>query len=554
MTTKIIYKTIMFLVLVYSMQPLAAQTCIKGDCKNGFGVIRNGSGSAFSYHIGNFNKKGNLEGKAVTMSWSNANQYNEAEFLFALSQVQGIPPIEKFLDFKPSFIKTGNFVNGLLEGPGVMLMNNIDYFPSIAWIPEKWFKNSNIKLIKYEGNFFNSIVQKAGVVTFIYPNDTLICASDDLYQNNLYQQVDMVIDIRRKNVLQNQLIRANFINKKMHGWAVNSVPKPGTTENLFYRQLWFYGKLIHQDNGKAYPFDINDSKTIQDERDYEVNGPVINGKVNGFGSIRFGNNYVYEGYITNNQPDGYGFVKANGNEKYGLFKAGSFEQGTWLSWNFFLEIEEGRTDNFKEGFVSRSIYENLQAYIDQKKPRQSWSGYKIGENGWQGKVVNTSFNETNEYWYDKGIIVSSSTSYDQLMAFQVYAKDGIASMIVSYNAETKEGKLSDGRVITPGNKNEYKVSKHYAGEFYNVCICGGDGQGYMTAEVAGSTSSWTRTEQVNKSAVVGYWQGTQQVKSTYYTPGYTITRKVACNRQNAFWAPFGTTTRHSELTNKSLKE
>jgi hypothetical protein len=537
------------------LQPVSAQTCIKGDCKNGFGVLRVGSGSSFSYHIGNFNKKGKLEGKSVLMSWSYYNLSKEADFLFALSQE--IPPIEKLWDFKPSFIKTGNFVNGLLEGPGVMLMNDIDYFPSIAWIPEKWFKDVNLRYIKYEGDFINSGSQKAGVVTFMYPNDTLICASDDLYQNNLYKSAEMVIDIRRKNALQNQLIRATFINKKMHGWAVKSERKSGNNQPSFFRLLWCYGKLIHEDNGGAYPFDMDDPQTIKDESGREITGTVRNGKVNGFGKIKYGYNNQYQGYLKDNRPDGYGFmVDTTGAIKYGLFNNGSFEQGSWMSYcnNRFI-VTEGKKDNFKEGYLKESTYESLEDYLSGRPARWSFEGYKIQATGWQGKVLSTDYNTKTEAWFDKGVRTSYSSEINNIMVWEVYVKDGIASMLMSYDASAREGTLSDGRKINASNKSEYKPSSKYnSSHFFGLCTCGGDAKTTRTAEVSGYTKSWTRTEQVNKSAVVGYWQGTQQVTSTYYTPGYTITTKVACSNPNAVWAPYGVTTRHSVLRTTSLKE
>ncbi len=549
-----IHITLLLLLLLYLKQPVAAQTCIKGDCKNGFGVQRIGSGSSFSYLIGNFNKKGKLEGKSVLMSWSNANLSNEADFLFALSQ--DIPPVEKLWDFKPSFIKTGNFVNGLLEGPGIMLMNSTGYFSFIAWIPEKWFKNANLRYIKYEGDFINSSNQKAGVVTFMYPTDTLICASDDLYQNNLYQPAEMVIDIRRKNAANNQLIRADFVNRKMHGWAVKSERKPGSKENMFFRQLWCYGKLIHEDNGGAYPFDMDDPQTIKDDKGREITGPVRNGKVNGFGSIKYNFHNYYKGYITNNRPDGFGLMDTAGAIKYGLFSNGFFEQGTWMNyWNSRFMIEEGKKDNFKEGYVKKATYENIEDYLAGKAPRWTYEGYMIQATGWQGKVLSTDYNTKTETWYDKGVIVSSSSSINNIMVWQVYAKDGIASIVVSYDVYAREGTLSDGRKINASNKSQYKPSNKYnSSHFYDVCPCGGDAKSTRTAEVSGYTKSWTRTEQVNKSAVVGYWKGTQQVTSTSYTPGYTMTIKVACSNPNAVWAPFGIGTRHSVLRTQSLAE
>lgn len=544
---------LLLLILVNFIKPVTAQTCLKGDCKNGFGVQRISSGSSFSYLIGNFNKKGKLEGKAVLMSWNYNNLSKEADFLFALSQ--NIPPIEKLWDFKPSFIKTGNFINGLLEGPGIMLIEQADYFNSLTWIADNWFKKRNIRYLRYEGDFVNSAMQPAGVVTFMYPNDTLICASDNLFQDNFYKSNEMVIDIRNSNPLNNQLIRANFVNKKMHGWAVRYGKGMATKEKVFFRQLWCYGKLIYEDNGGSYPFDMDDPKTIKDDKGREITGPVRNGKVNGFGSIKYNTNNHYQGYIKDNLPDGFGYMDTIGATKYGMFSNGFFERGTWMNyWNNRFVVTEGKKDNFKEGYISESTYESLDDYLAGKQPRWSFEGYMIQATGWQGKVLSTDYNSKSETWYDKGKIVSSASSINNISVWQVYAKDGMASVVVSYDAYSGEGTLADGRKINASNKNEYKPSKYYVGSFYDVCPCGGDAKTTKTAEVSGYTSTWKRTEQVNKSAVVGYWQGTQQVTSTYYTPGYTMTVKVACSNPDAVWAPFGVGTRHSVLKAKSLKE
>lgn len=540
--------------LLLNFQPtLSAQNCLKGDCKGGFGVQRIGTGSSFSYLIGNFNKKGKLEGNAVLMSWNYKSLGNEVDFLFALSQ--SIPPVEKLWDFKPSFIKTGNFVNGLLEGPGIMFIEQADYFTTLTWIADNWFKKRSIKYLKYEGNFVNSNIQPAGVVTFMYPGDTLICASDNLFQDNIYKTEEMVIDIRRSNPSYNQLIRANFVNKKMHGWAVKSERKSGSNQPSFFRQLWCYGQLIHEDNGGAYPFDMDNPQTIKDEQGREITGPLRNGKINGFGNIKYGYNNHYRGYIKDNLPDGFGYMDTIGATKYGMFRNGSFEQGTWMNyWYNRFVVTEGKKDNFKEGNLKESTYESLEDYLAGKQPRWSYEGYMIQATGWQGKVVSTDYNSKTETWYDKGKIVSSASSINNISVWQVYAKDGMASVVVSYDPYGGEGTLADGRKINASNKHEYKPSKYYVGSFYGVCPCGGDAKTTKTTEVSGYTNTWTRTEQVNKSAVVGYWQGTQQVTSTYYTPGYTMTTKVACSNPDAVWAPYGVGTRHSVLTVKSLKE
>ncbi|MFN8251848.1 MAG: hypothetical protein U0V75_08185 [Ferruginibacter sp.] len=562
---------IMFL---FFIQTAAAQTetCIKGDCKGGFGVLRIGSGNSFGYYIGNFTRKGKLEGKAVIMSWSNANLNNEVDFLFTLSS-QNIPPVEKLLDFKPSFIKSGNFVNGKLEGPGEMLMNNSSYFPMSQWIPEKWFKNKGLKYVKYEGDFIQSNEQKAGVVTFFYDNDTLICASDNLFQNSgneslqyLYQ-TEMVIDIRYKDGRDNQLIRSNFINRKQHGWALVHRRGSGQKNGKFYRQLWSYGQLLFEDDGGAYPFDMDNPQTITSASGEIITGPLVNGKVNGFGTITYKGhidgyrlsinpNNQYRGYIKDNLPDGYGLMDTTGVEKYGLFSKGWLQQGNRVTYDAGnrMQITELQADQNNNELVKERDYNSLFYYLQGNGPYFGIEGYKIAGKGWHGLVKSFTLSTQNEMWYDNGKLSASSSSINNIMVWQVYVKDGIASMVVSYNPATGEGILSDGRKINNSNISEFKPSKYTSSHFYDVCPCGGDAKTTMTAEVSGYTNTWSRTEQVNKSAVVGYWQGTQQVTSTYYTPGYTITRKVACSNPNAEWVPYGVGTRHSVLRVKSLKE
>lgn len=551
------YSTVLYMhaaILLVLQQPVAAQTCISGDCKNGYGVMQVGCCGNFKYQVGNFNKKSRLDGKGALLYWYNEGKKNEADFVAALSQ--GPPTLEKLRDFKPSVIQTGNFVKGEQEGPGLIVEDRMPYFSPFSWISSNWFNNEKVKYFRYEGSFINSIAQPAGVVTFIYATDTLICASDNLHQKDLNLPIEMVIDIRRSNSSRNQLIRGNFINKKMHGWALKCEPRPGTTQNVFYRQLWLYGKLIHEDNGGAYPFDMDNAQTFKDEKGREFTGPMVNGKINGFGTIRYGYNNQYQGYIKDNLPHGYGFMDTIGATKYGLFNKGFFEQGTWITyWVNRLIVTEGKKDNFKEGYIKQATHDNLEYYVAGYPPLWSFEGYMIQATGWQGKVLRTDYNSKTETWYDKGVQISSSSEINNIMVWQVYVKDGIASMVVRYNPSSKEAVLSDGRVINTSNKSEYKPSsKYYTSHFYTVCPCGGDGKTTTTAEVSGYTKSWTRTEQVNKSAVVGYWQGTQQVTSTYYTPGYSITRKVACENPNAEWVPFGVGTRHSVLATKFFKE
>ncbi|HAO47190.1 MAG TPA: hypothetical protein PLZ45_09295 [Ferruginibacter sp.] len=571
MKKKSLCKTLLLLLLLYLQQPAAAQTCIKGDCKNGSGVMRAGSGNSFMYQIGNFNKKGKLEGQAVVISWNNSNISNEADFLFALSQ--GIPLIEKLWDYKPTFIKKGNFVNGLLEGQGVMIMSQLNYFPSISWITEKWQGRGPLRYVKYEGNFSQSAPSESGVVTCYYPSDTLICASDNLVQQSGrsnyegFYKAEMVIDFRRSGGLGNELIRGTFLNRKQHGWGLVHRKSAGKKEGKFYRQLWCYGQLIHEDDGGAYPFDIDNPQTITTPNDEIISGPVVNGKVNGFGTITFkghikdyrlgfNTNNQYEGYIKDNLPNGYGLMDTIGCEKYGMFSSGSFDRGKWISyWGSRLVIEEGRSDHFRQGIVKSDTYENMFDYLDGRKPVFSIEGYKIEGIGWHGLVKTLNVYKEVETWYDNGKAISSSASINNIMNGQVYVKDGQASIIVSYDPYTRTGSLADGRTINEQNKSGYKPSNRYhVTDFYMTCGCGGDGKSTITAEIAGYTNTWSRTEQVNRSAVVGYWQGTQQVTSTYYTPGYSITRKVACSNPDAVWIPFGTGTKHSVLTRKSLKE
>lgn len=533
------------------------KTCLKGDCKGGQGVMRVEQGASRIYQIGTFNRKGQLNGKGDELQWSYSSVGLEADFLFSLSQ--GMPSMESLWELKPSVIRSGQFKDGMLQGTGVILMNDLSYFNNIAWVADNWLGRNGLKYVRYEGDFIDSKPQSSGVVTLMYPSDTLICASDQLIAPvtnyaDVVDQAEMVIDIRRNDGFSSELIRGTFLNHQLHGWAVVHRKTLLNKTGLFYRQLWSYGKKIFEDDGGAYPFDMDNPQTLTLPGGVKITGPVQNGKVNGFGTIEWGYNLKYTGYLKDNLPDGYGQLDSM-TQKHGLFSNGKFVQGYWIYYGLNrLNVEEGRYDQFREGRIKRSCYTNLAAYLRGAKPFEGWEGYYIEGSGWQGLVTSFDPNTKSETWYEKGMIQKRDASINNISVWQVYVKDGMASIMVSYDPITRTGTLADGRTINEQNKGQYKPSKYNSSHFYTMCPCGGDAKTTRTAEVSGYTKSWTRTEQVNKSAVVGYWQGTQQVTSTYYTPGYSITTKVACENPDAVWAPFGVGTRHSVLRAKSLKE
>lgn len=553
-----------------------AQICIQGDCKKGFGIQKISSGYSIEYLVGNFNKKGKLEGDGYWLKPIYGLAINESELISAFSQEN--PATEKLLNLNAAVIETGNYSNGMLNGPGVMILSQLDkfpainYFPAINWIPERWLGKNNIRYMKYEGLFSQSKPGEAGKITFYYPNDTLICVSDNLVQSvgnsnslRIYKS-EMVVDIRRKGGLGNELIRSTFLNRKQHGWALVHKKNWGGKEAKFFRQLWCYGEMLYEDNGGSYPFDIDNSQTITTANGNIITGPMINGKVNGFGTITFKDhiegyrlgfniNNQYAGYIKENLPDGYGLMDTIGSERYGMFNAGYFQQGNRVTYDIRLTIEQVHIDYSKNEFIKSRTYESMYDYLNGRIPTFGFEGNKIPGIGWHGLVKNFNLSTINETWYDNGKKISSAAYINHIMVYEVYVKDGIASMVVKYNPSTGEATLSDGRKINASNKNDFKPSSKYnSSHFYSICPCGGEGKTTTSAEVSGYTNSWTRTEQVNKSAVVGYWQGTQQVTSTYYTPGYTITRKVACTNPKAVWAPYGVGTRHSVLRVNSLQE
>jgi hypothetical protein len=221
-----------------------------------------------------------------------------------------------------------------------------------------------------------------------------------------------------------------------------------------------------------------------------------------------------------------------------------------------MVVEKGRSDRFRQGQVRYTLYPDLAAFLRGTQPSLALEGYKVEGLGWQGPVSRSDRNVTAVDYYSNGMIVRTDAAINNIEVWKVYVRDGRASIMVSYDPATRTGTLADGRTISEDNKHLFRPSAKYLSPsfFYTACGCGGDGKSSVTAEVSGYTNTWTRTEQVNKSAVVGYWQGTQQVTSTYYTPGYTITRKVACSNPDAVWAPYGVGVRHAVLTTRSLPE
>lgn len=234
------------------------QTCLKGDCKGGEGVMRIDKGSTRIYLVGHFNRKGQLSGPGSEVEFGYGNINQEADFLFALAA--GIPSPESLWEFKPNYIRKGTFKEGKLQGPGVVLMRNANYFGAAAWVADQWLPGVALKYVRFEGEFVNSEPQSSGVLTLIAQQDTLICASDQLippawaknYTNPLIQ-AEMVIDVRRHTALNSELIRATFINRKQHGWALVYRKTPFEKQGRFHRQLWSYGKSCMKTTAAPIP-------------------------------------------------------------------------------------------------------------------------------------------------------------------------------------------------------------------------------------------------------------------------------------------------------------
>jgi hypothetical protein len=561
---------VMFLIFFIVAEPSVAQSqkCISGDCKNGFGVLLKDSYGR-EYQIGQFNKKGVLNGEGAKLKWIGENTLNESNFLNNVASIT--LDFQKLKDYAPYLFEMGNYKNGLLDGKGISILHNqkklSKYYAPPNFLGLDWlifFNDKNFETIKYEGDYLANTPTGKGMLTCVYDKyefyDTLkFVAENLLLEKNKFTATELIIEVKSPKKADNELIRANIYYNKFHGWALSAKRDTITGRDIFFRQLWCNGKMIHEDNGGAYPFDIDNTQLIKDENGYEISGPLQNGKVNGFGTIKYSNNHRYQGYIFNNQPEGFGIMDTVGSKKYGLFNNGYIVQGIWLQkWNLSLTVYEGNYEGisgkFKDGYFKQKYFFNENDFFNDESPSQSYEGNFLQATGWQGKVISKTSKETKEIWYNKGVVISSKNAINNIELWQVYTKNNIASIVISYDASVGEGTLADGRKINPSNKHEYKPSKYIASHFFDACTCGGDAKTTKTKEVSGYTNSWSRTEQVNKSAVVGYWQGTQQVTSTYYTPGYSYQVKAACENANAIWAPYGIGTRHSILRTTFLKE
>ncbi len=535
------------------------QTCLKGDCKNGFGIMKVKSGSRSNpyYHIGNFNKKRELEGKSILVEFSDTK--SEADFLFAISQE--IPTLEKLMEFKPRNIYSGMFVEGQLrEGIWFDMMpefsiNNLSWLTNADFNP---FAGNKLKYMMYEGNFQ---YQKKGIVTLIYhsrdskeSSDTLICVSDDLFQDNAgeYRETDlfnaeMVIETKSKSAPRSlfhepvSLLKGTFVNRKLHGWAIRYKPYfKNRAISKFHRELWFYGEKIYGDNGGAYPFDTDNTQTIKIGSNIEIAGPLVNGTVTGFGTIvDKSENMVYTGNIVNNKADGYGFRTKKGIQ-YGLFKSDSLVSGIleYSDWNGF-RITQGMFDGFKEGNVSIITYPSFTDYITGKPFKSKYEGYikaGIGAHGygkeWSGTTV-------KEGQFENGRFVGGASNLYNVTEGMVLSKDGMASFVIKLNYDGSMIELADGRTIKKTDLSSWKPSRHSYQSFFKNCSCGGDGSTWKNVSVAGSSNSWTRTEQVNRTAVTGYWHGTRQVTTTTATAGYNYDVKTSCSNTNAIWIRVG---------------
>ena len=297
------YLIIAMLAALLAMMPAQAQTCIQGDCKGGEGVLRVDNHNTHTYYVGSFNRKSKLNGKGFEMRWDINDLSREVELLSALTG--GIPSPDTLWHLKPFYIRSGEFKNGKLEGQGVFMVRNQNYFKDLLWAAKQWLPKAELTCFRYEGNFVNSEPQPSGVVYMIAPQDTIICASDQLWPpesakrySDIVLPNEMVIDVRRHTALNSELIRGNFLyyklnekeGHKLHGWAIVHRTNPFEPKGHFYRQLWSYGEKLYEDDGDAYPFDMADPKTLILEDGGKITGPVKDGKVNGFGTIEWGVN------------------------------------------------------------------------------------------------------------------------------------------------------------------------------------------------------------------------------------------------------------------------
>jgi hypothetical protein len=563
------YRLLIFLFLFLWLSNLQTkgqiqEACLSGDCKKGFGMQYSKT-SIMNYRVGNFDRKGELNGEGIEFRWDYNAKQRETEFLSKWKTK--IPALSDIQEFRPSEMRIGNFKDGLLEGNGTMVQTNPEFpNPHLSWLTKADFNpfaNKTIKYLKYEGNFIGSQIQKKGIVTLIFwpttrgsteSPDTLICVSDNLFQEkekkNVVSEIisaEMVIETKSKSAPRSifhepvSLLKGTFVNRKLDGWAIRYKPyfkNPAISK--FHRELWFYGEKIYSDNGGAYPFDSENAQTIKIGSNIEITGPLVNGAVTGFGTIvNKSESLSYTGNIINNKADGYGLRIKNGIQ-YGLFKSDSLVSGTQEYSNWYgFRITRGMFDGFKEGNVSITTYPTFTDFIEGKPFKEKYEGYikeGIGAHGygkeWSGTTV-------KEGQFENGRFVGGASKLYNITADMVLSKDGMASFVTKINYYGSIIELADGRTIRKTDLSSWKESRHPYQSFFKNCTCGGDGTSWKNVSVSGSSNSWTRTEQVNSSAVTGYWQGTQQVTTTTATPGYNYDVKTSCSNTNAKWIRVG---------------
>ena len=319
---------------------------------------------------------------------------------------------------------------------------------------------------------------------------------------------------------------------------------PGSYEllkhNEVVRQLFCYGTVIEQGKTGVYPYDTMFTQRIQANDSMLIDGPVSNGKVNGFGKIVYTETKqnqkigTYTGYIKNNQPNGYGILLLAGKkDRYGLFKEGELMSGTAINQDIVhrVYLTTCTYNDFKEGYLTVQNYDNLNILLSRGRPTSGSKGYYIEDKGWHGNCVFYDRYKTESRYYENGKMVSSNTQELVATINTVLTKDGVASFVKtsSWNGAFH---TADGRSGNIRN-NEWKNSSHTMKEFYGFCpACNGSGTVVISGTVAGSTTSSSRTEQYTQGAVVGYWQGTRKVTTSTYTPGYNYKTSYRCTNQD----------------------
>lgn len=534
------YKPLLFIYITLALFQFnaMAQTCIQGNCKDGFSVLRNDK----TYLLGNF-KSGKLEGEGMQVIFHTTKfieRSREGDFLVLAAF--GLPSLEEVLKLRPQIVKHGVFTNGELNGKGTLYATDENGLPEFRWLirfAERWVGAWGWKQIRYDGEFSKTNASGRGQIILELQKGKIKCTGDSLARPTL---PDVILEIEGEGFAEKGLFRGSFLDGYPHGFALtNVINRQLTKDKKLVRQAWLHGVPNNTITNSNYPADEGGTGIHQLPDGIVYTGPVDDkGKALGFGKMEKRNTtygtleWKYTGYFHEGKRTGEGFMELY---SWKIVHSGTFSRDTLIAGtttvNNYNFKQTSASAYLKSGWPDKGTayiaeWPSLDAYREGKDPDYSYWGDIAAGGAYNGYGTYTAKGIKKEGYWTSGTLTqgSGTVEYNSLNGYYIIVYQGLASGIY---LDKGSWKTMDGRLLPYGAK--FQLSKLPRSRFISNCYrCNGSGKETEVHHVAAATISNSFTTNTSKSVdyLNSYWATTTKTTLSFTRPGYSYTTSKTC--------------------------